>query len=161
MTNRMSVGEHLRNVNTIVGQLANMGIVVPYEELLDLVFKSLLASWFIFRQMITNRENFVYFAKLENLMIQEDGLRTRALELEGSEEPMFASRYNQRSSRSPFGRFFSDWRCSNFCGRGSFPQGFGNNLNHGGASGSRSNFVPHSSPLFKWLRKKKFQYSSN
>jgi hypothetical protein len=44
--------------------------------------------------MITNRENLVSFAELKNLMIQEDGLRTRARDLEGGEEAMFASRYN-------------------------------------------------------------------
>jgi hypothetical protein len=104
MTNRMSVEEHLRNVSTIVGQLANLGIIVPDEELVDRVLTSLSTSWLIFRQMITNREHVVSFTELENLLIQEDGLCTRARDLEGSEEAMFVSRYHQRSGRSSFAR---------------------------------------------------------
>jgi hypothetical protein len=135
MTDRMSIEEHLRNVSTIVGQLANIGIVVLDEELVDRVLTSLPTSWLIFRQMITNREHPVSFAKLENLMIQEDGLHTRTRDLEGSEEAMFASRYNHRSghSGSKRGR-------SHFQGRNSYQRGFGN-LNH---SGGGSNPQPNS-----------------
>jgi hypothetical protein len=138
MTDKMSVEEHLRNVSTIVGQLVNLGIIVPDDELVDRVLTSLPTSWLIFRQMITNKENFMSFVELENLMIQEDGLRTRARDLEGSEEAMFVSRYNQRSNR------FSSERETrghhHFRGRSSYQRGLANpNSGSGG-------FIAQTSP---------------
>jgi hypothetical protein len=137
MTNRMSVEEHLRNISTIVCQLANLGTIVLDEELVDRVLTSLPTSWLIFRQMITNRENVVSFVELENLLIQEDGLRTRARDLEGSEEALFISRYNHHSGRPSFAR--GDRGRHHHRGRGSYHRGFPS------SNPSGSNFVTHSS----------------
>jgi hypothetical protein len=42
MTKKISIEEHLRHVSTLTGQLANIGITIPDDELVDRVFTSLL-----------------------------------------------------------------------------------------------------------------------
>jgi hypothetical protein len=44
MTEKMNIEEHLRSVSTITGALANIGVIVPDNELVDRVLTSLLSS---------------------------------------------------------------------------------------------------------------------
>ena len=88
MSEKTTIEEHLRTVSSLIVQLANIGTIVPDEELVDRVFTSLPSSWSIFRQMICDRERPLSFVELETLLIQEDGVRTRSREQEESEEAM-------------------------------------------------------------------------
>jgi hypothetical protein len=45
MTKKMTIEEHLWNVSTFTGQIANIGIAIPNEELVDRVLTSLPSSW--------------------------------------------------------------------------------------------------------------------
>ena len=71
MIEKTIVDDHLRNINTITNQLANIGIVVPNEELLDRVFTSVPLNWSIFKQMASKKENPYSFSELESLMIHK------------------------------------------------------------------------------------------
>ena len=85
MSEKTTIEEHLRTVSSLIAQLANIGTLIPDEELVDRVLTSLPASWSIFRQMICGRERALSFLELEGLLIQEDGVRTRARDLEDDE----------------------------------------------------------------------------
>jgi hypothetical protein len=103
MSEKTSIEEHLKAVSILVGQLANIGIAVPDEELVDCVLTSLPSSWKIFRTMTSNRENPISYSELENLMLHKASVRTR--EQEQDEEAFFVSRPeggrypNQRNGR--------------------------------------------------------------
>jgi hypothetical protein len=49
MTEKMTIEEHLRNVSSLTSQLANIGITILDEELVDQVLTSLPSSWDTFR----------------------------------------------------------------------------------------------------------------
>jgi len=73
MIEKTTIKDHLRNISFLIGQLANIGIVVVNDELVDCVHTNLLPSWRTFRQLISNRKiqflfpNFKvsYFMKME------------------------------------------------------------------------------------------------
>ena len=85
MSEKSTVEEHLRNVSSLLAQLANIGTLIPDEEIVDRVLTSLPASWSIFRQMICGREHPLSFLELEALLIQEDGVRARSRDQEDDE----------------------------------------------------------------------------
>jgi hypothetical protein len=63
------------SIGSIIAQLANIGVVIPDDEMVDHVLTSLPTSWDIFRQMVSGRENPPSYPKFEMLLIQEDGVR--------------------------------------------------------------------------------------
>ena len=85
MSDKTTVEKHLRIVSALIAQLANIGTLVPDEELVDRVLISLPSSWNIFRQMICGRERPLSFLELESLLIQEDGVRSRSREQDDDE----------------------------------------------------------------------------
>jgi hypothetical protein len=44
MTEKMSIDEHLRNISSLTGQLANTGVIVPDNELVDQALTSVSPS---------------------------------------------------------------------------------------------------------------------
>jgi hypothetical protein len=56
MMDKMTIEEHLRTVSSLTSQLANIGIAIPNEELVDCILISLLSNWETFRQMVSCRE---------------------------------------------------------------------------------------------------------
>jgi hypothetical protein len=107
MTEKMTIEEHLRNVSSLTSQLANIGITIPNEELINRVLTSLPSSWDTFRQMVSSRERHLTFIKLESLLIQEDNIRSRNREYDNREEAamllqqestLFTSSFNNRGS---------------------------------------------------------------
>ena len=69
--------EHLRKVSELTRQLANIGVVVPDEELVDRVLTSLPPSWEVFRCMASNREMPYSLSKLKGRLLAEDAVRIR------------------------------------------------------------------------------------
>jgi hypothetical protein len=64
MSEKMSIEDLLQTVNDLTSQLTNIGVVVPDEELVDRVLTSLPSSWDVLRQLATQREHPITFAKL-------------------------------------------------------------------------------------------------
>ena len=91
MTEKQSMEEHLRSVNSIVNQLANIGVLLPDEDLVDRVLMSLPSSWTFMRQLINARENPITYSGLEALLLQEDAMKTRIEAQEEVEEAMAVS----------------------------------------------------------------------
>jgi hypothetical protein len=122
MSEKTSIDEHLKAVSTLVGQLANISIVVLDEELVDRVLTNLPPNWKIFRTMTSNREIPVSYLELENLMLHKAVVRTR--EQEHDEEAFFVShpsggRYsNQRNNHGH--SHFRGRKDQSFFGRGRF-----------------------------------------
>jgi hypothetical protein len=56
-------------VSSLIAQLANIGIIVLDEELVDRVLTNLPSNWTIFRQMICGKECPLSFIELESLLI--------------------------------------------------------------------------------------------
>jgi hypothetical protein len=88
MSEKMSIEDLLRTVSDLTGQLANIGVVVPDEELVDRVLTSLPSSWDVLHQLATQRECPIIFAKLEAMLLHEDNIRTPNLEREEREEAL-------------------------------------------------------------------------
>lgn len=61
MTKKPTVLEHLKDITTLMSQLANIGIVVLDEELVDCIVTSLPSNWNIFRQMVFGKEHLPSF----------------------------------------------------------------------------------------------------
>jgi hypothetical protein len=74
MTEKMSIEEHLRHVSNFTRQLANIGIAIPDDELIDHVLTSLPASWDTLHQMISGRERSPTYDELEGIHILEDSI---------------------------------------------------------------------------------------
>jgi hypothetical protein len=88
MSERTNINEHLRSIGSLTTQLANIGIVVADDELVDLVLTSLPPSWSVFRQTMTGKENPSNFSDLESLLLLEDSVHTIHQEQEEHEEAM-------------------------------------------------------------------------
>jgi hypothetical protein len=56
MTHKTTIDEYLRTINTLTSELANIGVVIPDEELVDRVLTSLPSNWNVFKQMVYGRE---------------------------------------------------------------------------------------------------------
>jgi hypothetical protein len=88
MSEKMSIEDLLCTASDLTGQLANIGIIVPDEELVDRVLTSLLSSWDVLRQLATQRERPITFAKLEAMLLHEDSIRSRNRDREEREEAL-------------------------------------------------------------------------
>jgi hypothetical protein len=163
MTEKTTIEEHLRNVSSLIAQLANIGTIVADEELVDRVLTSLPSSWTIFRQMICGRERPLSFIELESLLIQEDGVRTRSREQDENDEAMmlqqdaFYSRFQMpNTGRSGFrGRSSHRGRTNSFQrntsgGRNSAPNHTPGNHNTNFNRGSNHRF--HAPTTFQGIR---------
>jgi hypothetical protein len=75
MIEKLSIEEHLRHVNSLIGQLANRGITITDDELVDRVLTSLPTSWDMLREMIFGRERPPTSDELEGLLLLEDNVR--------------------------------------------------------------------------------------
>lgn len=104
MSDKMSIDEHLRNVSSLIGQLANINVLVPDDELVDRVLTSLPSNWSIFRQLVSARENPISFSELESLLLQEDGIRSRLKNREEVEEALSANEINYVGRKEKGGR---------------------------------------------------------
>jgi hypothetical protein len=110
MTEKMFLEEHLMKVNNIVCQLANIGVAVLDEELVDRGLTSLPNSWDIFRQLVSTQEHPLSFADLESMLLHEDFMRARSRERDHEEEAMNLQHEAYFTSR------FQEGRQSNFRG---------------------------------------------
>jgi hypothetical protein len=117
MTKKMTIEEHLWNVSTFTGQIANIGIAIPNEELVDRVLTSLPSSWDTLRQMISGREHPLTYGNLESMLLQEDSIRQRSREEDDTEEAMLIQQKVMYSCFQPCGR------CSSFRGRSNTQRG--------------------------------------
>jgi hypothetical protein len=90
MTEKMSIEEHLRHVSNFTRQLANIGIAIPDDELIDHVLTSLPASWDTLHQMISGRERSPTYDELEGIHILEDSIWNTNRKREDAEEAMIA-----------------------------------------------------------------------
>jgi len=107
------VSEHLQEVNLIITQLANLGILTPNEDLVDITLNNLPRSWSTFKQIQRGRERVLSFAELEGLLLQEELSRNLDKKCDELEEVNFVY-----TSRGPLrGGQHSSWGCSNY-GRG-------------------------------------------
>jgi hypothetical protein len=131
MTEKMNIEDLLCTVSDLTGQLANIGVVVPDEELVDRVLTSLPTSWDVLCQLATQCEHPITFAELEAMLLHEDSIRSRNREREEREEALVLdqealySRFNTRDNRQP---------TRGFAGRSVFR---GHNSNNSGYNGSR------------------------
>ena len=89
MIEKASIEELLQSINSLITQLANIGIAIPDEELVDMVLTSLPPSWEIFRQMISNQDNQPSFEALENLLLHKDAIKAKNCDTTKLEEAMF------------------------------------------------------------------------
>jgi hypothetical protein len=159
MIEKISMEEHLCHVSTLTGQLANIGIAIPNDELVDRVLTSLPVSWDILGQMISSRERPPTYDELEGLLLLEDSIRSVHRECVNDEEAMInlqefamlASRWNphERSTHNrgffnPCGRGFSSPPRTRSTFRGG-ANNFGNDNSHFSSHSQTfgcSNFAP-------------------
>jgi hypothetical protein len=97
------ITDHLQEINLLVTQLANLGIAIPDEDLVDLTLNSLPKSWSTFQQIKKGRERTPLFSELEGLLLQEELGRTLERRRDEAEEVNFV-RTERGQSRG--GRFF-------------------------------------------------------
>ena len=95
MTEKASIKEHICSINSLITQLANIGIDIPDEELVDRVLTNLPSNWKIFKQMISNQENPLSFEALENLLLHEDDINAKNRETSELEEALYTSKLPQ------------------------------------------------------------------
>ena len=90
------IADHLQEINLLVTQLANLGIAILDEDLVDLTLNSLPKSWSTFRQIQKGRERTPLFSELEGLLLQEELGRTLERRRDEAEEVNFV-----RTERGP------------------------------------------------------------
>jgi hypothetical protein len=138
MTERDIVVEHLRKVSELIGQLANIGVIVPDDELVDRVLTSLPPSWEVFRCMASNRKTPYSLSELEGRLLAEDSVCTRNKD-EDESVMMAQSNFQPRFTCST--NTYSLGACCNtsYCGRvNSYsPIGRGNAYTGNFGSGNR------------------------
>jgi hypothetical protein len=133
MSEKMSIEDLLRTVSDLTGQLANIGVIVPDEELVDRILTSLPSSWDVLRQLTTQRERPITFAELEAMLLHEDSIRSCNRDREEREEVLVLeqealySRFNPRDNRQP--------PSQSFTGRSAF-RGHDNNTSYGASRGT-------------------------
>ena len=76
MGENSTIKEHLRSVSDIKCQLANIGVQVLDEELVDRILTSLLSSWVVFRQMLASREHPFIHVEFKSHLLQKDFVHT-------------------------------------------------------------------------------------
>lgn len=69
MTEKTSIGTHLSNVSSLVGQLANIGVEIPHEELVDRVPTNLPLNWDVFKLLVFGTEKSMTYEELESLIL--------------------------------------------------------------------------------------------
>lgn len=99
MTEKQSVEEHLRNISTLVAQLANIDAIIPDEDLIDRILMSLPDSWADFCGQVSTRETPITFIELEALLLQEDGRRSRFKNRSQVEEALIVEGGSNKSNR--------------------------------------------------------------
>jgi hypothetical protein len=62
---KLPIIDHLKFIDTLIGQMANIDVIIPDSELVMIKLTSLPSSWKVFFQMIVGRENLPSFAELE------------------------------------------------------------------------------------------------
>ena len=67
-----SVVDHFQEINSLVTQLASLGISISDEDLTNITLNSLPKSWSTFRQVQKGREQALLFPELEGLILQEE-----------------------------------------------------------------------------------------
>jgi hypothetical protein len=133
MSEKMSIEDLLRTVSDLTGQLANIGVIVPDEELVDRVLTSLPSSWDVLRQLATQRERPITFAELEAMLLHEDSIRSRNRDRKEREEALVLeqealySRFNSRDNRQLPSQSFT---------RRSAFRGHDNNTSYGASRGT-------------------------
>jgi hypothetical protein len=138
MTEIMTVEDLLRTVNDLTRQLANIGVIVPDDELVDRELTSLPVSWNVFRQLALQRERSFTFAKLESMLLHEDNIHSRNREREENDEVLsleqeaFFSCYNSCDNRQAPARGYMN--------RTGYQGRTNNNARGGSYSDGRENF---------------------
>lgn len=64
MTKRQPMEEHLQSVNFIVNQVANIGVLLSNEDVVDRVLMNLPHSWIFMGQLVNARENTILYTAL-------------------------------------------------------------------------------------------------
>ena len=67
-----SIVDHFQEINSLVTQLASLGISISDEDLTNITLNSLPKSWSTFRQVQKGRERALLFPELEGLILQEE-----------------------------------------------------------------------------------------
>lgn len=67
-----SVDSHLQKTNSIIIQLASLGVALQDEDLVDQMLASLPRSWSTFKAIQKGREKSPSFSELQGLMLHEE-----------------------------------------------------------------------------------------
>jgi hypothetical protein len=73
---KMTIEDLLRIVSNLIEQLANIGVIIPDKELVDMVLTSLPGSWDVFQQLTTQNEQPFTFAELESMLLYENNVNS-------------------------------------------------------------------------------------
>lgn len=115
-----TLDSHLQEVNSIVTQLASLGVVIQDEDLVDLMLSSLPKSWSTFKIIQQSRDRSPTFSELQGLMLREESSRILEKHQE-SEEVLYLNRPNPRSHHSRDNQPGRFGRAARGRGRGGFP----------------------------------------
>lgn len=86
-----TIDSHLQEVNSIVTQLAGLGVMISDEDLVDQVLASLPKSWSTFKAIQKGRERLPTFAELEGMLLHEESSRIIDQQQEEAEEVLYAN----------------------------------------------------------------------
>lgn len=83
-----TLDSHLQDVNSIVTQLASLGVMIPDEDLVDQMLSSLPKSWSTFKAILQGRERSPTFTELQGSMLHEES--SRITDRRDSDEVLYA-----------------------------------------------------------------------
>ena len=83
------LAQHLQDKNLLVKQLARMGVVTSYEDLVGKVLNSLPKNWSTFRHIQWRCDRPLLFPELEGLLLYEEVTRNIENEQEDSEAAVY------------------------------------------------------------------------
>lgn len=75
MSETKTIDSHLQDTNSLVTQLASLGVTISDEDLVDQVLASLPRSWATFKAIHKNRQPHLCFSDLQGLMLHEESSR--------------------------------------------------------------------------------------
>lgn len=129
MTEGKTVDSHLQDTNSIISQLASLGVVIEDEDLVDQMLASLPRSWATFKAIQKGRDRSPSYSELQGLMLHEESSQILDRSQE-SEDVMYLQGKGDRYYRPPHHR---DQQ-----GRGAAPTNRGGRAGRGGRGRGRS-----------------------
>lgn len=113
-----TLDSHLQDTNSIVTQLASLGVSIQDEDLVDQMLASLPKSWNTFKAIQKSRDRSPTFSELQGLMLHEES--SRILDKQQESEEILYLKSSDRFSRPPPLRDHRGGRFNRGRGRGRF-----------------------------------------